>query len=83
MFCRLSRGWNSSRWQTIERIARERPSYITSVRFDSRSTKRPNSSTGDGRIHEDIVQRETFTFETRRGRSITLRPEARPASSAR
>lgn len=62
-------------WQTVERLARE-----VAARFGFREIRTPifehselfHRSAGET---TDIVRKETYTFEDRGGRSITLRPE--------
>jgi histidyl-tRNA synthetase len=65
----------SWRWQAVERIARE-----VAELYDFREIRTPifehtelfHRGVGES---SDIVKKETYTFEDRGGRSITLRPE--------
>src|SRR5580700_6545671 len=63
------------KWQAVERIARE-----VAELYDFREIRTPIFEhtelfhRGVGET-SDIVQKETYTFEDRGGRSITLRPE--------
>src|SRR5438309_4503107 len=65
----------SWKWQAVERIARE-----TAELYDFREIRTPifeNSELFHRGVGEtsDIVSKETYTFDDRGGRSITLRPE--------
>ncbi len=63
------------RWQAVERVARE-----TSEVYGFREIRTPifeHSELFHRGVGEtsDVVQKETYTFEDRGGRSVTLRPE--------
>jgi len=66
---------DAARWQTVERIARE-----TAEVYHFQEIRTPEFEhselfhRGVGET-SDIVSKETYTFEDRGGRSITLRPE--------
>jgi len=65
----------SWKWQAIERIARSTAGlfHFAEIRTPIfESTELFHRGVGEG---SDIVRKETFTFDDRGGRSITLRPE--------
>jgi len=65
----------SWKWQTIERIARTTAGlfHFAEIRTPMfEATELFHRGVGEG---SDIVRKETFTFDDRGGRSITLRPE--------
>src|ERR1043165_1588375 len=66
---------DSGRWQAIEQIARE-----TAAAYNFKEIRTPvfeHSELFHRGVGEttDIVHKETYTFEDRGGRSLTLRPE--------